>query len=190
MGERKRREWWKLANENEEERGENEEKRRRERRERNVVKRRCEGFVSVEAFEILCQERDLESCGDLSWKDFLDETEDLSDRESAVSPSSVVTEFCDGFSCCSDWDFVEPQSFSFSKKRAHSCTVTQEEIRFEEPQGKAPLFSRRRMRPPAPLQNSYSSFEEEQGNFEVVRPDVECERQNDHSKDKAVPGRK
>ena len=25
-----------------------------------------------------------------------------------VSPSSVVTELCDGFSCCSEWDFVEP----------------------------------------------------------------------------------
>ena len=23
-----------------------------------------------------------------------------------VSPSSVVTEFCDGFSCCSEWEFV------------------------------------------------------------------------------------
>ena len=34
-----------------------------------------------------------------------------------VSPSSVVTEFCDGFSCCSDWNFGEPQSFSFSKKK-------------------------------------------------------------------------
>ena len=59
-----------------------------------------------------------------------------------VSPSSVVTEFCGGFSCCSDWDFVELQSFSFSKKRAHSCTVTQ------EPQVKASPLPRRRMRPP------------------------------------------
>ena len=33
--------------------------------------------------------------------------------------------------------FVEPQSFYFSTKRAHSCTVTQEEMRFEEPQVKA-----------------------------------------------------
>ena len=33
-----------------------------------------------------------------------------------VSPSSVVTEFCDSFSFCSDWDLVEPQPFSFSKK--------------------------------------------------------------------------
>ena len=55
-----------------------------------------------------------------------------------VSPSSVVTEFCDGFSCFSDWEFVELQSFYFSKKRAHSCAVTQEEMRFEEPQVKAP----------------------------------------------------
>ena len=23
-----------------------------------------------------------------------------------VSPSSLVTEFCDGFACCSDWEFV------------------------------------------------------------------------------------
>ena len=35
-----------------------------------------------------------------------------------VSPSSVVTEVCDGFLLGSDWEFVEPQSFSFSKKRS------------------------------------------------------------------------
>ena len=28
-----------------------------------------------------------------------------------VSPSSVVTEFCDGFSCCSDWEFVDGSPF-------------------------------------------------------------------------------
>ena len=33
-----------------------------------------------------------------------------------MCPSSVVTEFCDGFSYCSGWELVEPQSFSFSKK--------------------------------------------------------------------------
>ena len=108
----------------------------------------------------------------------MDKSEDLSDRESEAwvclwcltdvtdvpdSPSSVVTEFCDGFSCCLDWEFVEPQSFSSS----HSCTVTQEEVRFEGPQVKAPPQSGRRMVPPTPLQNSYASFEEEQGHFEV-----------------------
>ena len=36
-----------------------------EENETEKVKRKCEGFVSVEAFEIF--RRDLESCGDLSW---------------------------------------------------------------------------------------------------------------------------
>ena len=114
---------------------------------------------------------------------FLEETfEDLSDCEPEtragvsmvldvtdvlVSPSSVVTEFCDGFSSCSDWEFVEPQSFSFSTKRAHSWTVTQEETRSGGSQVVAPPLSRRRMMPPTPLQNSFSSFEEEEGHFEV-----------------------
>ena len=43
----------------------------------------------------------------------------------AVSPSSVVTEVCDGFSLGSDGDPLEPQSFSFSKKCAQ-----QERLRF------------------------------------------------------------
>ena len=89
----------------------------------------------------------------------MDKTEDLSDRESEawvvvlevpevidvlVFPSSVLTEFCDGLSCCSDWEFVEPQK----------------EMRYESSQVKAPPMSRRRMMPPTPLQNSYASFEE------------------------------
>ena len=55
-----------------------------------------------------------------------------------VSPSFVVTEFCEGFSCCSDWEYDEPQSFSFSKKSAHCCTITQEEMVYESTQVKAP----------------------------------------------------
>ena len=55
-----------------------------------------------------------------------------------VSFSSVVTELCDVSSCCSDWEFVEPQSFSFSRKRALCCASTQEEMRYEGSQGKAP----------------------------------------------------
>ena len=84
-----------------------------------------------------------------------------------VSPSSEVTDFRDGFSFCSDWECVEPQFFSFSNKRAHSWTIKQEEMRFEGSQAKAPPLSRRFMMPPAPLQNSWSSFEVEQGHFEV-----------------------
>ena len=60
-----------------------------------------------------------------------------------ASPSSVVTEFCDLLSFCCDRKFVEPQSFSFSKKRALWCTRTQEEMR----------------------QNSYTSFEREQESY-------------------------
>ena len=55
---------------NEEEKGD---KRKREEEkevnETGTVKRRCEGFVSVEAFEIFGQGGDLESCGNLSWGD-------------------------------------------------------------------------------------------------------------------------
>ena len=84
-----------------------------------------------------------------------------------VSPSSVVTEFCEVFSFGTDWEDVVPQSFSFSKKRAHCCTSTQEEMRYEGSEGKALPMTRRRMTPPAPLQNSYASFEGEQESYEV-----------------------
>ena len=170
-----------------EESNENDEERRGEkgRREENgtvSVKRRCDGFVSVEAFDISSQGRDLESCGDLSWGDLLEKPEDLSDGEPdsrvdvlvvpdvtdvLVCPSSVVTEFCDSFFCCKEWEFVELQSFSFSKKRAHTSAVTQEEVRYEGSSVKVPPLFRRRKMPPTPLQNSYSSFGEEQEHIEV-----------------------
>ena len=81
----------------------------------------------------------------------MEEPEDLSDREPdscahvrvvpdvsdvidvIVSRSSVVTELGDVSPCCFDWEFVEPQSFSFSKKRAHCGTDTQEEMRYTPP---------------------------------------------------------
>ena len=109
------------------------------------------------------------------------EPDDLSDREPVscelvhvvpdvtdvlVSPSSVVIEMCDVSSMCSDREFVEPQSFSFSKKRAHCCTDTQEEMRYEGLPVKAHPLSRRRMTPPTPVQNSNTSFEREQGSYE------------------------
>ena len=43
-----------------------------------------------------------------------------------VFPSSVVTEFCEVLSCCSDQEDAVPESFSFSIKRAHCCTSTQD----------------------------------------------------------------
>ena len=168
-----------MGKENEEERSKK--RRREEEKEENdtgTVARRCVGLF-LWRLQIFSQRGDLESGGDLSWGDLLDKPNNLSDRESEVwgvvpdvtdvlvSNSCVVTDFCDGFSCCSDWEFVEPPSFSFSKKRAHYGTVTQEEMRNESSQVKAPPLSRRRMLPPTPLQNSYSSFEEEQEHFEV-----------------------
>ena len=74
--------------------------------------------------------RDLESWVDFSWEDLLGKPEGLSDRELVSSglvrvvpdvtdvPSSMVTEFCDVSSMCSDREFVEPQSFS-SPKNVH-----------------------------------------------------------------------
>ena len=71
----------------------------------------------------------MESCGDFSWEDLLDNPEDLADCEPdscahvcvvlnvtdvLVSLSSVVTELCDVSPCGSDWEFVEPQSFFLS----------------------------------------------------------------------------
>ena len=68
MGERKKNGTAKISVENVKERGA---KRKREvEKEENKtesVKRRCDGSVSVEAFEIFSQGRDLESCGGLSW---------------------------------------------------------------------------------------------------------------------------
>ena len=77
----------------------------------------------------------MESCGDISTEDILDNLEDLSDCEPdscahvrvmpdvtdvLVSPSCVVTELFDVSPCDSDWEFVELQPFSFSKK---ACTL-------------------------------------------------------------------
>ena len=71
------------------------------------AKRRCVGSVTVEAFYIFSQGEDLECCGGFSWRDLLEEPDDLSDCDPEtrtdvsavhdvtvvlVSPSSVLTE--------------------------------------------------------------------------------------------------
>ena len=63
--------------------------------------------------------------------------------------SLVVTELCDVSQCGSDWEFVEPQSFS---------TDTKDEMRYEGSPLKAHPLSRRRMTPRTSVQNSYTSF--------------------------------
>ena len=57
--------------------------------------------------------------------------------------------------------------FLSQKKRAHCCTDSQEEVRYEGSPVKAPPTTRRRMTPRTPVQNSYTSFEKEQGSYEV-----------------------
>ena len=69
------------AEKKEEETGEK--RKREEEKEENesgTVKRRCEGLVSV-AFEIFGPGKDLESCGDLSWEDSMEDLVNWSDCE-------------------------------------------------------------------------------------------------------------
>ena len=75
-----------------------------------------------------------------------------------VSPSSAVAEMNEGVSSDSDWEHVEPQSFSFSKKRSIVCVENQEDVSYEGTPVKAPPQARRMM-PPTPQQSSYSSIE-------------------------------
>ena len=53
----------------------------KEEHETGTVKRRCECFVSVEAFDIFSQGRDLESCGDVPWVDPLKKLDNWSTCE-------------------------------------------------------------------------------------------------------------
>ena len=152
-----------------------EEKERKKRTKRGLLKEDVKVLFLLRFFS---QGRDLESCGDLYWADILEKPEGLSDRESEAwvivlvvldvtdvlvllllwSLSSVMVSLVARIGIL--WNRSPSFFLSFFKKRA-------QEMWYEEPQVKAPPLSRRRMMPLAPLQNSYSSFEEEQGHFEV-----------------------
>ena len=110
------------------------EKREKERKGKETAsaKRRCVGFISADVFGIFGQGEDLERCGGVSWCDLLEHPGDWSVCEPEtrtdvsavlvvtdvlVSFFSAVTECYEDVSLGSDWEFVEPQSFSFSKKR-------------------------------------------------------------------------
>ena len=60
----------------------------------------------------------------------------------------------------SECEFVEAQSFSFSKKRNFACVESQEDMDCEGTPVKAPASPKRRMMTPMPQQSSYSSMEE------------------------------
>ena len=67
----------------------------------------------------------------------------------------------------SDWEVVEPQSFSFSRKRRAVCGKNQENMSDEGTPVKAPPASRRKIMPPTPQQCSQSSIEAMQWQTEV-----------------------
>ena len=143
-----------------------------------IGKRRCLNPVSTEAFHIFCQEEDLESFGN-SWGDHWDESCGLSDSDSVtwtgllvvtdvlVSSFTAVADMCEGVFLDSDWEFVEPQSFSFSKKRSIVCAENQGEMSYEGTPVKGPPRFRRRMMPPKPQQISHSSTDERQWQADV-----------------------
>ena len=61
----------------------------------------------------------------------------------------------------SAWDFVEPQSFSFSKKHNFACVEEQEDMNnYDGTLVKSPPCSKKRMRTPLPQQSPFSSMEE------------------------------
>ena len=96
-------------------------RRREEEKEENetvVVKRRCFHSVSTEGFEFFSQDLWDDHCGVSGCVSGTGTSGPVVPvvTEVPVSASSVVTEVCDGFSSGSDWEFLEPQSFSFSKK--------------------------------------------------------------------------
>ena len=89
----------------------------------------------------------LSDCDSVTWTGVLFVTDvPFSTSSSVVVMSEVVA---------LDWKFVEPQSFSFSKKGSIVGVENQEGMSFEE----TPV---RRMMPPTPQQSSYSSIEARQ----------------------------
>ena len=113
------------------------EKRRKKRTKRGRVEDDVRVLFLWKPLKFLSQGRDSESCGDVSGEHLSEEPEDPSNCELVscelvrvvpdesdvvvvpISPSSVVTELCVLSPCRSDWEFVEPQSFSFSQKSVH-----------------------------------------------------------------------
>ena len=65
-----------------------------------------------------------------------------------------------------NWEIVEPQTFSFFRKRQAVCAEDQEGMNYEGTPVKAPPASRRKIMP-TPQQSSYSSIETVQWQTEV-----------------------
>ena len=113
----------------------------KEEEETVVVKRRCVNLFSRVAFEEFSPVHDSDSCGD-SWGDLLGDSCGLSECVPAVSsgvpvvidvpdsPSSMVV-IGRALLSNSDCEIVEPQSFSFSRKRQAFCVENQEDMNYD-----------------------------------------------------------
>ena len=73
---------------------------------------------------------------------------------------SVVNVMCGVVPSDFDWNFVEPQSFSFSNKRHFACVDNPSYMNYKGTLVKAPPCPKRRMRTPLPQQSTFSSMEE------------------------------
>ena len=130
-GERGKEERMAKAEKNEEEKGEK--RKREEEKEENetdLLKEDVRVLFLWKLLKSLVKGKTWRVAEVFSWEHLLEGPGDLSDCEPIscarvrvvldvtdvlVSPSSVVTELCDVSPCGSGWEFVEPQSFSFSK---------------------------------------------------------------------------
>ena len=72
---------------------------------------------------------------------------------SDVIPSSSLVVMSEALLSDSDWEIVEQQSFSFSRKRQAVCVENQEDMNYDGTPVKAPLASRRKIMPPTPQQS-------------------------------------
>ena len=82
-----------------------------------------------------------------------------------VSPSSCVVVMSEALLSDFDWEIVEPQSFSFSRKRRAVGVENQEKMSYEGTLVNAPAASRRKIMPPQ--QSLQSSIEAMQLQTEV-----------------------
>ena len=131
--------------------------------------------VSVEAFDIFSQgeisECDSE-CGSVAVSG-VPVVIDVGE-----TASSVVTVMCEGVPSDSEWDFVEPQSFSFSEKRNFACVENQEDMNYEGTLVLGALCPKKKDEDAAA---TAEIFFDSGG-----RKPLECSRKSGHCKDEAV----
>ena len=103
-----------------------------------------------------------------------------------VSPSSVITELCDVSPCCSDWEFVEPQS-------EKTCTLLyryagRDEVRRLTSDSASPV--KKKDDAACTCAQFVHLLCEGPRKVRRGRKRMECERKNNHREDKTASGKK